>query len=55
MDPRGAQQNAARGADLRYDLELTLEEAFTGVEKEITVNALATCGESCAGAQSYSA
>src|SRR4029079_6374762 len=30
MDPRGARQNAARGADLRYDLELTLEEAFTG-------------------------
>ena len=45
MDPRGAQQNAARGADLRYDLELTFEEAFTGVEKEITVNALATCAE----------
>ena len=33
MDPRGARQNAARGADLRYDLELTLEEAFAGVEK----------------------
>ena len=41
MDPRGARQNAARGADLRYDLELTLEEAFTGVEKSITVEALA--------------
>ena len=41
MDPRGARQNAARGADLRYDLELTLEEAFTGVEKTITVEALA--------------
>ena len=36
MDPRGARQNAARGADLRYDLELTLEEAFTGAEKTIT-------------------
>ena len=35
---RAAQrQNAARGADLRYDLELSLEEAFTGVEKTITV------------------
>src|SRR3954447_11189678 len=31
MDPRGARQNAARGADLRYNLELSLEEAFTGV------------------------
>jgi molecular chaperone DnaJ len=47
MDPR-AQQNAARGADLRYDLELTLEEAFAGVEKTIAVQAMATC-ESCAG------
>src|SRR5919205_1130489 len=45
MDPRGARQNAARGADLRYDLELSLEEAFTGIEKTITVEALARCGE----------
>jgi molecular chaperone DnaJ len=48
MDPRGARQNAARGADLRYDLELTLEQAFTGAEKTITVEALATC-EICHG------
>jgi molecular chaperone DnaJ len=47
MDPR-AQQNAARGADLRYDLELSLEEAFTGVEKAITVQAMASC-ERCDG------
>ena len=45
MDPRGARQNAARGADLRYDLELSLEEAFTGVEKTITVEAMGTCGQ----------
>src|SRR5690242_18007569 len=45
MDPR-AQQNAARGADLRYDLELSFEEAFTGVEKTIAVQAMATC-EKC--------
>jgi molecular chaperone DnaJ len=55
MDPRGARQNAARGADLRYDLELTLEEAFTGVEKTITIDALATCepchGRGCATAE----
>src|SRR3954462_228839 len=44
MDPRGGRQNAARGADLRYDLELSLEEAFTGVEKAVTIEALATCG-----------
>jgi molecular chaperone DnaJ len=42
MDPR-ARQNAARGADLRYDLELSLEEAFSGIEKTITVEALAQC------------
>ena len=48
MDPRGARQNAARGADLRYDLELSLEEAFTGVEKSITIESLARC-ERCGG------
>jgi len=48
MDPRGARQNAARGADLRYDLELSLEEAFTGVEKTISVDAMARC-EECNG------
>ncbi len=53
MDQRGARQNAARGADLRYDIELSLEEAFTGVEKTITVEALANCdvcdGRGCTG------
>ena len=48
MDPRGQRQNAARGADLRYDLELTLEEAFTGKEANVTVEALARC-EACNG------
>ncbi len=48
MDPRGARQNAARGADLRYDLELGLEEAFSGAEKNVTIEALSTCN-SCAG------
>ena len=55
MDPRGARQNAARGADLRYDLELSLEEAFAGVEKSIAVEALAKC-QKCGGkgcSQSY--
>src|SRR3954467_12760254 len=46
--PRGARQNAARGADLRYDLEMSLEEAFTGIEKAITIEALAKC-EPCEG------
>ena len=48
MDPRGQRQNAARGADLRYDLELTLEEAFAGTESNIAIEALARC-DSCAG------
>ncbi|HET7708087.1 MAG TPA: molecular chaperone DnaJ [Sphingomicrobium sp.] len=48
MDPRGQRQNAARGADLRYDLELTLEEAFAGKEASISVEALARC-EACGG------
>src|SRR3989449_10081392 len=31
------------GADLRYDLELSLEEAATGVEKTIEIERLETC------------
>jgi molecular chaperone DnaJ len=48
MDQRGSRQNAARGADLRYDIDLSLEEAFSGAEKTITVDSLATC-ETCDG------
>ncbi len=49
----GAQQAArrhgpARGSDLRYDIQITLEEAFTGTQREITFNHLATCG-TCKG------
>ena len=37
-------QRAARGADLRYNMELTLEEAVTGgVTKEIRIPALEEC------------
>lgn len=43
-DPTGAQ----RGADLRYDLEISFEEAVLGCEKEITLNKLETC-ETCRG------
>ena len=38
----------ARGADLRYDLEITLEQAFASAEVEITVPASITC-EDCEG------
>ncbi|MBX3731081.1 MAG: molecular chaperone DnaJ [Verrucomicrobiae bacterium] len=38
-DPGGP----ARGGDLRYDLEISLEDAVHGVEREITVTKPATC------------
>jgi molecular chaperone DnaJ len=37
-----------RGSDLRYDMQITLEEAAFGVEKEIEVRKLDTC-EKCQG------
>lgn len=43
MDPRAQQAAAARGSDLRYDLELTMEEAFSGADKTISIQALASC------------
>jgi molecular chaperone DnaJ len=43
MDPRAQRASAARGSDLRYDLELTLEEAFEGVDKTIAVQSLSKC------------
>jgi molecular chaperone DnaJ len=46
MDPRAQRASAARGSDLRYDLELTLEEAFAGADKTIAIQALAGC-EAC--------
>ena len=46
MDPRDQRASAARGSDLRYDLELTLEEAFSGAEKMIAIQALSAC-EAC--------
>jgi molecular chaperone DnaJ len=42
---RGEKESRQRGSDLRYDMQITLEEAATGVEKEIEVTKL----ESCAG------
>ena len=48
VDPRQQHANPARGSDLRYDLELTLEEAYAGTESNIAVEALAQC-ENCEG------
>ena len=45
---QGGSQRAARGQDLRYDLELTLEEAFSGKEATLDVPTAATC-EVCEG------
>lgn len=46
---RGArQQQVNRGNDLRYNLEVSLEEAFKGEQKTIRVNAASTC-DSCKG------
>jgi len=46
---RGRQRSGpARGQDLRYDLEISLEQAYAGSEVEITVPASITC-ETCDG------
>ncbi len=50
----GARPGAARsggpqrGADLRYDLQISLEDAFRGAEREISFHYLGSC-ETCAG------
>jgi molecular chaperone DnaJ len=43
---RGRRQN--RGGDLRYNMEITLEEAFAGKAAEIRVNTAVAC-EACSG------
>jgi molecular chaperone DnaJ len=45
---RRSRDGRQRGADLRYDLQITLEEAATGVEKELELEKLGACDE-CAG------
>ena len=39
----GARTRAARGADLRYNMRVTLEEAFKGVQKTINVPTALNC------------
>ena len=39
----GGRARAARGADLRYNLRVTLEEAYRGLDKTITVPGAVTC------------
>ena len=44
----GRQQRATRGSDLRYNLRISLEEAFSGLQKTITVPASVSC-DACHG------
>ncbi|MCA0996008.1 molecular chaperone DnaJ [Alloyangia pacifica] len=41
----GGRTRAARGADLRYNLRVTLEEAYGGLQKTINVPTSVQCGE----------
>jgi molecular chaperone DnaJ len=45
---RGQRTRTTRGDDLRYDLTIAFEEAFTGIETEIEVPRAVTC-EKCSG------
>jgi molecular chaperone DnaJ len=45
---RSRRERSNRGDDLRYDLTITFEEAFLGVEKQIDVARLAIC-DRCSG------
>ena len=40
----GGRQRAQRGSDLRYNLRVTLEEAYSGIHKSITVPTAVACG-----------
>ncbi|CAN5595844.1 molecular chaperone DnaJ [soil metagenome] len=41
----GSRTTVQRGSDLRYDLEITLEEAAAGKEQKLRIPRLETCGE----------
>lgn len=45
---RQRQQGPRRGSDLRYDLEITLEQAYKGADVDISVPSTATC-DTCDG------
>ena len=51
---RGQRQAAQEsGEDLKYEMEITLEQAYAGIEKEISYNATAPCS-TCTGTGSQS-
>ena len=43
-----ARQRDSGGNDLRYDMTINLEEAFFGLQKDISITVLSSC-ESCSG------
>lgn len=43
-----ARRGPTRGADLRYDIEITFEEAAFGLEKEVTIEKMTSC-DKCNG------
>ena len=45
---RGRSRDVRRGADLRYDYEISLEDAFHGKDAELTLDVTASC-ETCEG------
>jgi molecular chaperone DnaJ len=45
---QGRQRDIRRGSDLRYDLEIKLEDAFEGREVELSIDTTAAC-EPCGG------
>ncbi|MDQ4086837.1 MAG: molecular chaperone DnaJ [Pseudomonadota bacterium] len=46
--PDGRRRNVLRGSDLRYDLEVKLEDAYEGRQVELSVDTTAAC-DPCAG------
>lgn len=44
----GARNSVRRGADLRYDLEISFEEAYAGKQASVTVDVAASC-QPCGG------
>ena len=48
MGGRGGQRQQRRGADLRYDMEIKLEDAFHGKKTEITIDVAGEC-DKCEG------
>lgn len=42
---RASREKGQRGADIRYDLEISLEEAYTGLKKEIEIQTAVKCDE----------